>query len=273
MVTTVMGRSFDKSRKAFTLIELLVVIAIIALLMSIMMPTLGLAKRQAQTIVCRSNLRQWGLVWRMRLDENEDTFVGTNRWFGYLKRYYKDRKILLCPSAKDPPRIKAQAYYGDIGGKSNAWAIDYPLLSGDYHLGSFAINAWIPRTQYKIGGRPPEYLWKTPHVKQAGSVPLLIDSGVSHISPWHHDEPPQYDGETYLREPMQINEMKGVCLNRHPGATVNCLFLDFSTRRVGLKELWELSWHRKWYIDEHGTTDHNPPVWPPWMKSFKDYAR
>lgn len=62
-------------RKGFTLIELLVVIAIIALLLAIIMPSLNLAKRKAQGIVCGANNRGLLAAWILYAEDNDGKLV------------------------------------------------------------------------------------------------------------------------------------------------------------------------------------------------------
>ena len=57
---------------AFTLIELLVVVSIIALLVAILMPALGKARQQAQSLVCKTNLRTIGQAELIYAAENND---------------------------------------------------------------------------------------------------------------------------------------------------------------------------------------------------------
>jgi prepilin-type N-terminal cleavage/methylation domain-containing protein len=58
-------------RGAFTLVELLVVVGIIAILIALLMPVLARARRQANTAVCLSNLRQFGAGCQRYAAENK----------------------------------------------------------------------------------------------------------------------------------------------------------------------------------------------------------
>ncbi len=72
-----------KRKHGFTLIELLVVIAIIGLLLAILIPALSKAKSLVWEVFCKNNLKQYGVVGRMYLSENNDTFP--NAWGSIYK--------------------------------------------------------------------------------------------------------------------------------------------------------------------------------------------
>ncbi|MCX5637019.1 MAG: prepilin-type N-terminal cleavage/methylation domain-containing protein, partial [Planctomycetota bacterium] len=83
-----------RDRSAFTLIELLVVIAIIALLLSIIMPALSVAKQQATGAVCLANMSGLSKAWCIYADENKDRMIGgttslnpTDSWGGGYLAY------------------------------------------------------------------------------------------------------------------------------------------------------------------------------------------
>jgi prepilin-type N-terminal cleavage/methylation domain-containing protein len=268
----------------FTLIELLVVIAIIALLMAILMPALQRVKKQARSVACLSKLKQWGMFFAMYAEDYDSRFMAgsgvRNRWVSALGEYYKwDDEFTCCPNALKPWvdefGVNSGAEGRDVG-VTMAWG--YMGMSGSRShwpkqmKGSYGINGWVndpppgAETHPELGGA--ESFWRGPSVAGAGYVPLFMEAQRYNGWALHTDRPPTYSGERWNNDA----QMGRFCLNRHNGFA-GCLFLDFSARKVGLKELWTLKWNRVY--DESGPYTKaglvQPSDWPEWMKTFKDY--
>ncbi len=90
-----------RPRDGFTLIELLVVIAIIAMLVSILLPSLTKAKAMAKKAVCASNLFHIGRAMEMHRSDSRTGTVSAYGWGSTVLRYSAP-EILLCPEDEDP---------------------------------------------------------------------------------------------------------------------------------------------------------------------------
>ena len=60
-------------------------------------------------------------------------------------------------------------------------------------------------------------------------------------------------------------------MNRHNGG-INSLFMDWSVRKVNLKQLWGLKWHRGYDTTGPWTRAGGvrPEDWPKWMRRFRN---
>jgi len=262
-------RQSGKSLRGFTLVELLVVIAVIALLMAILLPALHRVKRQAKAVGCRSNLRQWGLAFSMYTSENEGRFYGCRWAYPFLplrSSYPYLNKLLLCPMATK--RVDRPGLY-DYGSTFSPWR--YPGPVDGIEFSSYGVNLYLlwcdPNSV-----RPSwdGYWWYNCYVKGANHIPVAFDCLNWCEAPNSDYVPPEY--EDRFAFPPNASNMWTVCINRHDGG-INMLFMDWSVRKVGLKELWTLKWCPKFDTagpwTRAGGVQHED--WPKWMRRFKDY--
>jgi len=284
----------------FTLVELLVVIAIVALLMSILMPCLQRVRKQARAVACQANLRQWGIRGAAYAADNDGRLVNQDRytdmtrwppgfwddpWFEALSydanepdRYSARglKGIVLCPMATRIPDPPAPRQIMAMGGTFLAWGYSGKVSAPGFltdiprpWYGSYGVNDMINPPSRTEHGKA--FLWTSTNDKNAGSAPFMMDScfWVGDVS--EADPPPDCDAVPN-REYAACRPTWYFCMNRHDGGT-NGLFLDWSVRKVGLKELWTLKWHKKYDTAGPWTKAGGvqPEDWPAWMRRFKDY--
>lgn len=270
-----------KRSKGFTLIELLVVIAIIALLLSVVTPSLKRVKENARAVICLTNYHQWGMAFSAYLEDYHNKFMGEwleypaggdwgDLWVASLAPYYGDNDdILLCPSATKTVSEGRMSPY-------KAWEFpensSYKGVAGK--RGSYMINWWVTNP-YNYQTRKYEddpRSWKTNLIGVSNDrIPVLgAGGGVWRSFPDDTDRLPLWDGDEAWGPGCSMPRFS---LNRHEKGYTQMLFMDWSARKVGLKELWTLKWHRSFNTANKFTLagGMTPDQWPEWMQSFKDF--
>ena len=170
-----------RSIRAFTLVELLVVVAIIALLVSILLPTLGKAKEQTRMVVCVSNIRSLSLGFVFYIQEYNEWYPkgigwgtgGRDGWDVTLLPYYENREMLGCPSDNLPRPW------------TDGWGWSWEIPDTDRFKRSYGANWYVVGTGTSVEGEnydppyggssgyPPGSCHKTSDIPFPGETLLL----------------------------------------------------------------------------------------------------
>jgi prepilin-type N-terminal cleavage/methylation domain-containing protein len=173
-------------RRAFTLVELLVVIAVIAILISLVLPSVGRAREMARMASCQSNLRQLTAAWIAYAADHKRNITCSNTgpgcWVnsgntldsirqGNVYKYVQNTDIYRCPSNPDKSNIRTYSINANLNGEANPHASRMADLTNPsntfclieeydprgYNINSFSIpltgDAWIdfPATWHNWG--------------------------------------------------------------------------------------------------------------------------
>jgi hypothetical protein len=249
-------------------------------------------RRRAKEMVCLSNLKKWGVVFKMFTDDNngrlmtghewEELLPGgsgwpypeqavdniDHSWWFILSPYYKNYRLLCCPEAdRRPPEVDEgrRPRYESI---FSTWAL-YIRYPDEWAHGSYGFNSWAYDRGLKLHGARFVERWGRIQVRGAERIPLVLDCYWCEGYPFHTDGPPPWQYFGYFGDAS--SPMRCFCMDRHMGGTGG-LFFDLSARKTGLKELWELTWHSDWNPDNDPPpsefTDPNH-----WMYNLKDYSQ
>jgi hypothetical protein len=172
------------------------------------------------------------------------------------------RDIYFCPTAgpEKKDRLLPGHPHRAWGWKGNAAEPETELYNGSYGINSWALQ--MPPGIDKKGRLTRDLMWQKVNVEHASQVPLLADCV------WRQARAEAYDSPRIVaptEEAKRSGDMGAFTINRHQGA-INVIFMDSSVRRVGLRDIYYLNWHKDFLSQRRGRFSNLR--WPRWMQDL-----
>lgn len=245
-------------RRAFTLIELLVVVAIIALLISILLPSLKCARETARAAKCGVQLRSLGSGLAAYFTENNDWIPGVNTTGVVTTKYATNLSALRLPSTPV---------------QSFDWIS--PALRYEMEMGDTRAKQWQTITnEFRC---PSTERFTVDELYDGGSPPVdaadFTDDSLDEFSPLSYLMPVHFQ--------VWGQNMKGRLVGTTPGGrprTAMVLPTNFSMihwgsytsrkDKVGLPADKVMAADGTRYLDASGVLDFDYLPSPPWFGSF-----
>jgi prepilin-type N-terminal cleavage/methylation domain-containing protein len=191
-----------------------------------------------------------------------------------LQRVKKQAQAVACMSNIKQWSYCWHMYLEDSGGKfptGDGASGDWPDNLRPFYKDRGALTLCPMATKpYTDGGKVPFGAWRW--TVQGGGWTNFEDKpgedyGSYGMDEWLSDR----EGENYWRTREQ-KKASTIPLFFDKGY-INTVFLDLNVRKVGLKELWTLNWHRNFDTEGIWTTAGGATAsdWPDWMRHLKEF--